>query len=324
MPAYFDTGFSVRKPMWHGLGTVLDDYPGDWDEARRYAGLEWEPIEEDIYTKGVDGMFRPVKGHKAVLRSDTRQPLATHRDSYQLIKHADMGEIVEALLELPNVKYETAGSVDGGRKTWVLAYLDEPYAIPGDRSATLPYLALLNSHDGTGAAKVLPTDIRVVCWNTFHAATMQGERTGQEFSFRHTSGVFDRIEEAKDAIRGVRRASADWFELADWLSGIGVTNEHEQEFVERFVPMPEADVITDRVRRNVLDARGQVYGLLAGETIEGSGVRGTAYGLVQAAGEYLDHVRKARSQETLFTRTVLRPETMKREAVKLARDVVGV
>jgi hypothetical protein len=43
MPAYFDTGFSVRQPMWHGLGTVLDDYPTDWPDARRIAGLQWEP-----------------------------------------------------------------------------------------------------------------------------------------------------------------------------------------------------------------------------------------------------------------------------------------
>lgn len=45
MPAYFDTGFSVREPMWHGEGLVLDEYPEDWKDARAKAGLTWEPVE---------------------------------------------------------------------------------------------------------------------------------------------------------------------------------------------------------------------------------------------------------------------------------------
>ena len=43
MPAYFDTGFSVREPMWHGEGLVLDEYPTDWNDARIKSGLTWEP-----------------------------------------------------------------------------------------------------------------------------------------------------------------------------------------------------------------------------------------------------------------------------------------
>ena len=48
----------------------------------------------------------------------------------------------------------------------------------------------------------------------------------------------------------------------------------------------------------------------------------TAYGLVQAAGEYLDHVRSARSWETRLNRSLIRPEPLKHRALSLAREVI--
>ena len=52
-------------------------------------------------------------------------------------------------------------------------------------------------------------------------------------------------------------------------------------------------------------------------------VAGTAYGLVQAAGEYLDHVRTARSWETRLNRTLIRPEPLKHRALSLVREITA-
>ena len=43
MPAFFDTGFCVRERSWHGLEDLLETPPASIEEARRLAGLEWEP-----------------------------------------------------------------------------------------------------------------------------------------------------------------------------------------------------------------------------------------------------------------------------------------
>src|SRR5215472_5475618 len=43
MPANVESMFSVREMPWHREGTVLADYPGDRDEARKLAGLDWDP-----------------------------------------------------------------------------------------------------------------------------------------------------------------------------------------------------------------------------------------------------------------------------------------
>src|SRR5215467_1314489 len=156
MPANVESMFSVREMPWHREGTLLADYPGDWDEARKLAGLDWDPVTTGVYAfNGVnpDGTlhYEPIHGWKCIMRSDTEAVLSINKDSYTVIDHGEMGEIVEAVLAQPNVKWETAGVLDGGRAVWCLALLDEPVELPGDTGPTLPYLAITNRHDGKAA-----------------------------------------------------------------------------------------------------------------------------------------------------------------------------
>jgi len=326
MSANVETMFSVRAMPWHREGLVLDDYPGSWSEARKLAGLEWDPIPEPVYQlDGVDDDARPVYsevlGFKRIARSDTGATLAVARDSYTLIDHTAMGEVVEAVLAVDNVKWETAGSLNGGRAVWTLAMLDEPIELPGDDSVTYPYLAITNHHDGSGACALRATAVRIVCANTFRAAEMEGERTGATFSFRHTSSWRDRIAEARDAVTGAKREIAWYRRMSEQLLGIPITAGQRALFVAEFVPMPPAGLVTDRVVNNVETARKALRDILASPTT--AGIADTAYGLVQAAGEYLDHVRATRSWESKLNRTLLRPEPLKAKALQLVRSITN-
>jgi phage/plasmid-like protein (TIGR03299 family) len=325
MPANIESMFSVREMPWHEEGVVLPDYPGSWAEARTLAGLNWDPVSTEVYAiTGIneDGapLLEPIDGWKAISRSDTGAVLSINRDSYTIIDHGEMGEIVEAVLTQPNVKWETAGVLDGGRAVWCLAYLDEPIIIPGDNSPTLPYLAITNRHDGTAACALRATAVRIVCANTFRAAELEGERTGTTFSFIHKSSWRNRIDEARKAVTGARREMQRYTELATELMGIPITPRQRELFITEFIPMPPDGLVTDRVARNVEQARNAVRLLFDSTTTEH--VAGTAYGLVQAAGEYLDHVRTARTWETRLNRTLMRPEPLKHRAMSLAREVV--
>jgi phage/plasmid-like protein (TIGR03299 family) len=326
MPANVESMFSVRQMPWHREGTILSDYPGDWDQARRLAGLDWDPVSTSVYAvAGInpDGTehYEPVDGWKAVARSDTGAVLSVNRDTYTVIDHGEMGEIVEAVLAQPNVKWETAGVLDGGRSVWCLALLDEPVSLAGDDSATLPYLAITNRHDGTAACALRATAVRIVCANTFRAAELEGERTGATFSFIHRSSWRNRIEEARKAVTGARAEIRRYTELAQGLLGVPVTDRQRELFVTEFIPMPPTGLVTDRVARNVEEARNALRLLFQSTTNEQ--IAGTGYGLVQAAGEYLDHVRTARSWETRLNRTLIRPEPLKHRALSLIREIVS-
>ena len=108
-------------------------------------------------------------------------------------------------------------------------------------------------------------------------------------------------------------------ELANELLAIPVTQRQRELFVTEFIPMPPQGLITDRVARNVEEAR-QALRLIFESKTTGQ-VAGTAYGLMQAAGEYLDHVRTARSWETRLNRTLIRPEPLKHRALSLIREI---
>jgi phage/plasmid-like protein (TIGR03299 family) len=312
---------------WHREGVVLPDYPGSWAEARKLAGLDWEPVTTAVYAVvglNADGSehFEPIEGWKCISRSDSGAVLSLNRDSYTVIDHSEMGEIVEAVLAQPNVKWETAGVIDGGRAVWCLALLDEPITLPGDTSTTLPYLAITNRHDGTGACALRATAVRIVCANTFRAAELEGERTGTTFSFIHKASWRNRIEEARQAVTGARREMRRYQELATELLGIRITPRERELFVTEFIPMPPEGLVTDRVARNVDESRKALRLLFESQTTEQ--IAGTAYGLVQAAGEYLDHVRTARSWETRLNRTLIRPEPLKHRALALVREIAAV
>jgi hypothetical protein len=110
-------------------------------------------------------------------------------------------------------------------------------------------------------------------------------------------------------------------ELAHQLLGITITPKQRELFITEFIPMPPQGLVTDRVARNVEEARTALRMIFESTTTEQ--VAHTAYGLVQAAGEYLDHVRTARSWETRLNRTLIRPEPLKHRALTLIRGVAA-
>lgn len=332
MTAYFTEGFSVREPMWHGLGAVLADYP-DWEQAPILAGHDFTVVEQPVFTKldrtfGDEALvtttYPELKGYKAVSNSKTGTVFAVHNETYELIQNPVGWEIAELLVgKVDNVKVETAGVLKDGRVCWILLRVDEPYSINGDDSETYPFVTVNWAHDGSAAMRAFPTDVRVVCWNTLSVADQQADRDGRAFTFRHTKNVAARIEDAKAIMSGVRASSAQYRELADELAVIPVTDEQREQFIKMFIPAPIGDVISDRVVSNITDARESVRALFTGPTIP-EAHRNTAYGLVQAGVEYANHLRRANNAGTQFGRSLLRPDPMQAKVVATVKELVSV
>lgn len=344
MPDYFETGFSVREPMWHGKGNILEDHPADWDEARKLAGLTWEPMAIPVYTRtllapgeerpegtivlnedplGTDAMV-PADGFQAVARDDTGAVLGVPTDNYQVIGNGQMGELLEAIVDQgADVKFETAGSADGGKQVWAMVRLDEPFQPSGDDSMTYPFFTLLNNHGGGGACKALPTMIRVVCRNTFQAADELGDRTGFNVVINHVGDVEARIEAAKLMLARAREAAFSWAAEADDLVHQLVSPQALGVFLEEFIPTPEGAL--ERTVASRAERRAQVRRLWE-QSPTAADLPDSAYKLVQVAGEYLDHLRPSRdkSPTPYLKRTMLSPDVpLKARVIELARDVAA-
>lgn len=325
--------FSVREASWHGLGSVLDHYPTR--EEAQTLGHPWEPVDEPIYRKMVtvadDGSivenFEEVPSHVLRTRSDNHESLGVPPATLPIVKNEHLYDIAEAIQgEGADVMFETGGSLQGGRKVWLLLRLVDPIQVNGDpNGATLPFYALQNSHDGTGALRGQATFVRIVCKNTSQAADLDSKMHGTEFTFRHTKNIHDKIEEAKDALAGWRVSIQEWEQFNAQMLRLTFPKSDDRlvvgDFLNKFIPIPPGEVVSDRVRNNVEEARGKWREVYYGQT--GEGLQGSAYGLIQASIEYAEHVRWSQSQETKFKRAVLDRNKVVQNAVTIARELVS-
>src|SRR3546814_15529804 len=78
------------------------------------------------------------------------------------------------------------------------------------------------------------------------------------------------------------RTSVDeWKVFNEHLLTMRVTDAQREEFIERFVPAPEAAIVSKRVMTNLENARRDLRAILASET--SAGVQTQAYVLVPGA-----------------------------------------
>lgn len=340
--------FTVRQPAWHGLGKVLADHPTR-EEAKAIAH-PWEPTTEPLYrvVKEIvhvsmefgcdepDCSFEEFPEHyrekaKAervpefdlVTRDDDGFMLGVKPQTRSLVKNEEMYEIAEAIMSghgSGNVLYETGGSIKGGRKVWLLLRFEEPFLVGGRTGTeTIAYFALQNSNDGTAAFRGQGTNVTIVCDNTSLMADMDAEGRGTEFAFSHTAKIGERIEQAKEALAGWKASVEQYQRIAEVMIDVPVTREQRTLFVHEFIPMPQENLISARVRQNVVDGRSQMLGIFDSPTQET--IKDTTWGLVQAAIEYSQHYRKARTAESRFQRAYLSKSLLTRDALALAQEV---
>ena len=190
MSANVETMFSVRETPWHGLGRIIMDAPAS-REALELAGLDWQVESRNIYS----GTGAMIPGYRANVRSTDDAVLGVVSDRYRIVQNEEAFQFTDDLLG-EGVTYETAGSLQGGKKVWMLARLPRKYLIAGDQVE--PYLVIFNSHDGSSGVKVAMTPIRVVCQNTLNLALNTAKRS---WTARHTENVLLRVQDARETLQ---------------------------------------------------------------------------------------------------------------------------
>jgi phage/plasmid-like protein (TIGR03299 family) len=317
-----DTLYSVREAPWHmGTGTsitMLDSAPEARADRMRLAGHNWLVEDEPVYRKG--GVEMP--GWKILARSDTHQVFSVMADSYGVVQNDTGHEIFELLSKGARLDDGTGGTVKNGAVCYLSARLDEPVMIKGDNSPMFPYVVVTWGHDGSCSVSARSTNVRPVCWNTVTSGELMAIRAGTNYTWRHSKKVIARIEEAFAVISGARQDQAKFVELVNELVDISITDDQREEFVQLFIPAPvTTSVISDRVLDNISEAREKVRTIFTSDTIP-EAHRNTAYGLMTAGVEYLDHLRGYRSQATYLGRTLLRDEPMKARLLPLIKELV--
>ena len=285
MPHAVESMMYAGLVPWHGLGTPVSTEVTASD-AIKFAGLSWRVDLQPVFA-GAGLVQSQVDGVKATVRSTDQRALGVVGDRYVPVQNEDAFAFFDSVVGESQAIYHTAGSLDGGRRVWVLAKLPGEVRLSQD-DVTEKYLLLMNSHDGSTALRMLFTPVRVVCQNTLNLALRRGAAEG--IAIRHTASATTRIDEARRALGLAHAYYADFEAEAARLMATPYADMQMRILVGKLFPA-EPDELSTRTqhhRQKVLDlfesGKGHEH------------IRGTAWAALNAVAEFADHHRSTRTR----------------------------
>jgi phage/plasmid-like protein (TIGR03299 family) len=277
-----ETMFSVREKPWHYEETkdvtkLIQEAPTS-EEALRLAGLDWDVLQTPVYMdSGIE-----IPNYKANVRSTDNACLGIVTDRYKIVQNTEAFAFTDAIVgetEDGVVKYETAGSLCGGKKIWLLAKMPTRKVLDDEID---PYMFFSNSHDGSGAIKVGMTPIRIVCNNTLNMALNSAKR---QWSTKHVGDMQSKLEEAKFCLQMADKYMKRLDEEADRLANAKLCKEQIDEILDELFPIDDND--TDRKKRNVQAEKDNFF--VAYFMPDIAKFRDTAWGAVNAMSDVVTH-----------------------------------
>jgi len=276
--------FSLKEVPWHGNATILES-PPTTEEAIRCAGLDWEVVLVKLGGE-LDGVPLTDVGSWATVRKSDRRVLGTVGPTYRPLQNVDAFKFFQPALDAGEAYLETAGSLRGGRRVWVLARIkqDPVEIVPGD--AVLNYILLSNGHDGSMAVRTGFSSIRVVCANTLAAAHEAG--ASKLLRVRHTENAAETLQKVREIMDLGRREFVASTEKMRLLARKGVNTEDLKEYVRK-VFAPKVTMLDQEEQENKCERlMGKIIPLFEkGRGNDLPGVKGTMWGAYNAVSEYL-------------------------------------
>lgn len=307
MSANVESMFSVREKPWHGLGTIIQEACNS-EEALHLAGLDWEVKQMPVTYKD-----KPT-GHQFNIRSSDDTVLGVVGGRYKPVQNKEAFAFTDELIG-GDVRYETAGSLAGGKRVWMLAKMPDTKILD---DVVEPYLCLTNGHDGFSSMKVCMTPVRVVCQNTLNMALRGAKRT---WNVRHSGNIENKLAEAQHTLGLASKYMENMAIEAEELYKIKVAPKDFQKLADALFP------ITAEMSKRKEEAQYLLQCQLkeAWNMDDLGNNRGTGWGFMNAVSDMTTHRPPARKtdnyQENMFIYTIDAPVILD-QALKLLREKV--
>jgi hypothetical protein len=205
----YDLLFSTVSPEWHGIANVVP-----FIDSTVAAPLLF-PIREGRITIDIEGRAVEMGNHKALVadlrgRSDLApddqfKGLHIPKNSYTIIDNRALWEAAEKAIKGIGAKVTCIGTLRGCKTFFISIQLAEDggqFKVNNDVYSA--NLNLVTSHDGTMAAQVFDSTVRIVCMNTLRWSLQS--KGALNFMAYHTSGASLAMERlgdlANDALAG--------------------------------------------------------------------------------------------------------------------------
>lgn len=290
-----DTMFSVREKPWHGLGRVIESAPNA-EEAIRLAGLNWEVLRFPVWAKTClsdenDGFIRSDT-REALVREDTNTILGIVSQNYRIFQNQELFNFADDLIG-EEIKYDTGGSLFGGKRTFVSTKWQRRWSIVDDETEL--YLLLSNGHTGKDSFKVACTPVRVVCNNTLSLAIAGAKRC---WSINHYRTIEGKFREARMTLRLASSYMENLVQYGESCAERQLTPESVEAFVDHL--FPNSAFTRSRARENREKSIRQFE--ICYDAPDIRKYRGTAWGLLNAVSDYAYH--RKQNHDQLLAKTI--------------------
>lgn len=313
---------SAHTHAWHQLGTVLPD-AFTAEEAMKHGHLGgWNVRKQPLWTRASeDAEPMVVPNRQAVVRDNPFNPgqqdvLGTVGDAYHIIQNEEHAGFLNDLVDESGAVFDTAGSLNGGRRTFLTMKLPGHINV-GGIDPVENHIAALNSHDGSMAFTIMITPIRVVCANTMNMAFRNHSHI---YRVRHTSGAGRNLTEVRKAL-DLTFDYLDAFQVeANQLLETELTLSKFEQLVNReFGVSDDAPAATITRTENKIE---QMTSLFADAQTQ-ENVRGTAWAGLNALTEWADHYAPTRGddRDMVRARNAVLQTTFKNRALELMKTV---
>jgi phage/plasmid-like protein (TIGR03299 family) len=310
--------FSVQEKAWHGLGTIVQDYPSS-AEALKFAGLDYTVEKRNMFTFdsrnhenaiNSGGTFEDcdagifVPNYYATLRTDTDQVLGVVGNDYQVVQNVQAFEFFDAIVGgKSGIHYETAGALGDGERVFITAKLPDFIRV-GRKDCIEKYLFLTTSHDGLGSIQIAFTPVRIVCRNTLNAALSNQTNC---IRIRHTASATDKLKEAHKMLGITNQLSVELEAVFNRWSRVRISDPELKRLIQlAMIPNKET---YDNIKAGKDDAlssnfNNQVSNVfeyaMSNPTQQEDTTRGTLYGCYNAVTGYFQNVRSYKNTESKF------------------------
>lgn len=285
----------VGVTPWHGLGNQLSPKQ-PLEVWQQEAGMNWQiqesPVRYMADAVGHLGTINSFPEQKVLYRSDSKEALSVVSQRYQVVQPREVLEFYRDLTERSGYELETAGVLKGGKKFWALARTGQSAELKGNDLVN-GYLLLATSCDGTLATTATPTTIRVVCNNTLsislngatHAIRVPHSTRFDPQAVKKQLGIaVSQWDEFMYRMRALAERKVPWSEAMSYFMSILCDTSPSGSLPEQ---LPNERAL--RKVRELYEGRGRGSQLAS--------ACGTAWGLLNAVTEYVDHERRARNNE---------------------------
>jgi phage/plasmid-like protein (TIGR03299 family) len=294
--------FSTKQPAWHGLGTIVQDYPTS-AQAIGFAGLNYTVAKAPLFAKGADPLVSfAVPDQYATMRTDNNAVFGVVGKDYQIVQNTDAFAFFDAIVGGGDgIMYETAGALGSGERIFITAKLPGYIRVGNGDDVTEKYIFLTTSHDGSGSITAAFTPVRIVCQNTLNAALRSASNVVR---IRHTAGAKERLEQAHKVMGVADMLSVQLEGIFNNWAEVKIQDNDVKKLIQ-FALCPNKETF-DLLKKGAADELSAVYKnaceaafeyAMADDTQLMPTTKGTLFGAYNAVTGYYQNVRSFKTGE---------------------------